>query len=710
VDLTDCDREPIHVPGAIQPHGALLASDPVSGMITHAAGACEAFFGALPEKLVSAQLGAVIGEAEHMVAADGGAPEYAGAIAAMDGGELDVIAHHSGSRLVMEFERARSPRRSTAEVARVVEHGTRTLLANRSLDGVCAAAAGLFRAITGFDRVMIYRFLADESGEVLAEDKLDELPPFVRHRYPASDIPRQARALYVRNVIRVIPAVAYEPARLVGVADDPEPLDMSDCVLRSVSPIHIQYLKNMGVAASASVSIVRDGALWGLVACHHTFPKGLAWEDRTICRLLAAALSQHIASLEDAELYNERLRARAAEDALLAQNVRSGREQGLEEQISDLMQLIPSTGVAIRRGERLITGGRCPDETPLRQLSDWLRDRTRTGAFATDALSRIYPAGSPLCDVASGVLAVAVPGSEVHQIVWLRAEQVEVINWAGNPHKPVEAEANLLTPRKSFDLWRETVRERSEPWNAVEIETAERLGRSIAEHERVQTLNRLNEILRTALDERDRRLAHTQDLLAEGDHRIRNNLQIIASMLATQLRQTQDEQVRGQLEEALGRVNAVSLLHGRLHRSEHSDIVELEPYLRELIGDLMGSLGREWREQIRVHLAPVAVSAEAAQSIGLVLTELILNAAKYAYRGASGPLEVQLEARSASIRLVVRDWGQGSSEPAKAGGGFGLRIMAALVQQLGGTVERTLAPSGLCVRVTIPQHRPVPQP
>src|SRR5690242_35490 len=238
-------------------------------MITHAAGACEAFFGALPEKLVSAQLGAVIGEAEHMVAADGGAPEYAGAIAAMDGAELDVIAHHSGSRLIVEFERARSPRRSTAEVARVVEHGTRTLLANRSLDGTCAAAAGLFRAFTGFDRVMIYRFLADESGEVLAEDKLDELPPFVRHRYPASDIPRQARALYVRNVIRVIPAVAYEPAPLVGMADDSEPLDMSDCVLRSVSPIHIQYLKNMGVAASASVSIVRDGALWGLVACHH---------------------------------------------------------------------------------------------------------------------------------------------------------------------------------------------------------------------------------------------------------------------------------------------------------------------------------------------------------------------------------------------------------------------------------------------------------
>ena len=709
MELTACDREPIHVPGAVQPHGALLMADPVSGMITHAAGACEAFFGALPEKLVSTRLGAVVGDAEPMVAATGGAPEYAGAIAAREGGELDVIGHYSGRRLVVEFERARSPRRSTAEVARVVENGMRALLANRSVDDTCAAAAQLFRAITGFDRVMVYRFLADETGEVVAEDKLDELPTFLHHRYPASDIPRQARALYVRNVIRVIPDVSYEPAPLIGVANDPEPLDMSDCVLRSVSPIHIQYLKNMGVAASASVSIVRDGVLWGLIACHHTSRKGIAWDDRTICRLLSAALSQHIASIEEAELYQKRLRARAAEDALFAHSVRMGREQGLEDHICDLMQLVPSTGVAIRRRERLTTGGRCPDETRLRQLSDWLQERTRTRAFATDALSRTYPAGSVLSDVASGVLAVAVPGSELYQIVWLRAEQVEVINWAGNPHKPVEAEANPLTPRKSFELWRETVRERSEPWNAVEIEAAERLGRTIAEHERLQTLNRLNEILRTALEERDRRLAQTQALLAEGDHRINNSLQIVGSMLAAQLRQSHDEQVKGQLEEALGRVNAVALVHQRLHKFNDSNMVELEPYLRELISDLIDSLGGGWGEQMRLSLAPVAVSAEAAQSIGLVLTELLLNAAKYAYSGASGPLEVQLEARSAFIRLVVRDWGQGSAEPAKPGGGFGSRIMVALVQQLDGTLERTLAEPGLCVSVTIPQP-PAPLP
>lgn len=709
MDLTNCDREPIHVPGAVQPHGALLAADAVSGMISHAAGACEVFFGAIPDKLVSAPLGALLGGGELMVGADSAAPDYAGAIAARDGGELDVIGHYSGRRLVVEFERARLPRRSTAEVARIIENGTRTLLANRSLDGTCAAAARLFRAITGFDRVMIYRFLADETGEVVAEDKSDDLPTFLRHRYPASDIPRQARALYVRNVIRVIPDVFYKPAPLIGVGEDAEPLDMSDCVLRSVSPIHIQYLQNMGVAASASVSILRDGALWGLIACHHTSPKAIAWDDRTICRLLAASLSQHIASLEDGEHYQQRLRVQAELDALFAHSIRTGREQGLEDLVCDLMQLIPSTGVAIRRGERLITGGRCPDETRLRQLSDWLQERTRTRAFATDALSRIYPAGSVLPDVASGVLAVAVPGSELQQIVWLRAEQVEVINWAGNPHKPAELEAHLLTPRKSFELWRETVREQSEPWSAVEIEAAERVGRTIAEHERLRTLNRLNEVLRTALEQRDRTLAQTQDLLAEGDHRIKNNLQILGSMLAVQLRQTRDEQVRGQLEEALGRVNAVALVHQRLHKSNHSDTLDLEPYLRELISDLTQSLGAGWREQLRFKLESVAVSAQAAQSLGLVLTELILNAAKYAYSGASGPLEVQLKARSATIELMVRDWGQGSSEPAKSGG-FGSRIMAALVQDLDGTLQRTLAMPGLCVSVTIPRQSPAPPP
>lgn len=707
LDLTLCDREPIHIPGAVQPQGALIVVDAATKTIEQAGGACAELLGAAPEALLGlALVQALPGAAALSLGPDLGEDGYAGALPSKAGGELDCVAHAVGDKRVLEFEPAPPRRRSAAELARTIGSVGAAFGAARSLSQLAEAAAERFRALTGFDRVMIYRFLPDETGAVIAEARAEALPPFLNHRYPASDIPRQARQLYLRNLIRVIPDVGYAPHPLVAEDRGEPPLDMTDCHLRSVSPIHIQYLKNMGVASSASVSIVRDDALWGLVSFHHRQPKGLNFEDRTLCRLLAGTLSQQIASLEDADLYKERLRSRAAEDALFSLLTRGASiADSLESHVGDLLAVVRANGVAVRHGDRVTTAGLCPDPDRILKMADWLLVRAEPGVFATDSISRQFPAASVYADAASGVLAVTLSPSEARQLIWFRAEQVEEINWAGNPHKPAEggAAGQPLTPRTSFDLWQETVRGRSQPWSPVETETAGRVARTFAEIDRTQSIGRLNESLRRALDQRDRELDQKSHLLREGDHRIQNSLQIVGGMLRMQLRTTTDAEVRAQLEEALSRVSAVALVHRRLHRSDSPETVDLDVYLRELMADIGASLGAEWARQMKIDLHPVATPTEVAMSIGLVLSELVLNAAKYAYDGAAGPLRVELADRPQGLRLEVRDWGRGDAvAKPPTGGGLGTRLMAGLIDRLKGSLERTSASPGLRVVVSVP--------
>ncbi len=710
LDPRTCDSEPIHTPGAVQPHGVLLVLSRETLRVEQAGGACGAFFGVPAEAMLSRLVGEIIDGASSLALHDcGGQPTYAGAVRTSDGKALDAVGHIAGEKLVLELELAPKRRRPAAEMAAIVESVGAAFLAANSIFDVCETAAVRFRKITGFDRVMIYRFLPDETGSVIAEDKIDELAPFLNHRYPASDLPRQARELYLRNAIRVIPDVSYIPSALAAKDSQEPPLDMSDCHLRSVSPIHLQYLKNMGVGASSSISIVRDGRLWGLVACHHRSAKYLVFDERILCRLLAGTLSHRIASLEDAEAYQARLRARAAEDSLLSMFAREPAiEDALNSQLVGLLCVVPAHGIAVRRGGRVALAGRCPGEADVLAVADWLLSRQVQVPFATDSLSREYTPASTFQDAGSGLLAVTVSRDEPYQLLWFRAEQIEVINWAGNPHKSLSPgdKPGSLTPRRSFELWQETVRGRSEPWSPADAEAPERIARRLAEIQRSQIINRLNEALRTALEERGKLIAQKDHLLLEGDHRIKNSLQIVGSALNMQLLETSDPIVRRQLEEALGRVNAVVAVHRRLHRSDQPQAVDLDIYANELLADIANSLPQGWRRELRCHTSPVQASAEVAMSIGLVLTELVLNAVKYAYDGAPGPIEVEVQKRGELLHLAVRDQGKGKPAGSPGGSGFGSKLISGLVESLEGNIERAGASPGLRVTVTVPIPAP----
>jgi light-regulated signal transduction histidine kinase (bacteriophytochrome) len=703
IDLTACDREPIHIPGSIQPHGLLFVTGRDDLVIRHAAGDVVSWLGDRPWE------GRSLGEVTDDVLAgriarladsnaNGG---FAGRWRSAEGRAFDVSVHRTGAYLAVEMEPGPDEPTAASAVMGLLEAAGAGFERATNLKALCERAASEFRLLTGFDRVMIYQFLDDDAGAVLAEDRDPALPSFLNHHFPGSDIPRQARALYVRNLVRVIPDVDYVPAPLQPAWTDPEPLDMSDCALRSVSPVHMQYLRNMGVGASASISIVKDGVLWGLIACHHMTPRLLPYDIRAAARALAGGLARQIRAKEDAEAYRERIRLRSFEDdVLLGLSEDLPLDAALVEGAADLQRMLDADGVAILRGGELTQAGSTPHEADTRQLGAWIAARGGGETFATDRLAEAYPPAARYAEAASGVLAVAISPDEPFLILWFRAEAVEVVNWAGNPHKAAElAPGETLSPRASFEAWSDTVRGRSRPWRPAEAEAAGRLRRALLEVRQSQRLRGLNSRLSETLADRESLLQQKEFLLREVNHRVQNSLQLVSSFLGLQARASDDPALREAVEEARRRLSAVALVHRRLYRADQIENVDLARYIEELCGEMLESMGAEWRDQISLDLAPILIPPDRAVTIGLILTELVINANKYAYGGGPGRIEISLEQHRSALRLIIADHGKGQHEPRQ---GFGTRMMAAMVAQLSGTLEQSDNKPGLRAILTAP--------
>lgn len=683
VDLRSCDREPIHIPGSIQPHGLLLVVDRDTGRVIHAAGDVEGrlgvadWEGARLRDLLGAEDASAILESETQMLRHVAPP------CAEEAFDLSVAAG-AGEHLV-ELEPA-APVAAMALLLPKLESAAQAFERASDMSALMAAAAVEFRRLTDYDRVMVYQFLEDAAGKVVGEDSASSQHSFMHHHFPASDIPVQARALYVRNLVRVIPDVDYKPAQLRPARPVHEPIDMTDCSLRSVSPVHIQYLKNMGVAASASFSVVKDGVLWGLIACHHSEPRGLTVDVRTAGRALAAALARQIRAREDTEAYRERVRLRSFEDRIIELLLREGSlDAALSKHLSEIQKMLAADGIAVVRGNEVVKAGKCPVENDIRALVNWLSKGHPRPVFATNEVSEsnaIHQAAGP---VAAGLLAMTLSASEPWMVIWFRAEAIEIINWAGNPHKAVAIGAGgALTPRASFDAWSETVRGKARRWSVPEVEAAERLAVQIQNVWQTRRIRDLNKELLNLVDQKEALLKQREFLLGEVNHRVQNSLTLVSSFLSMQSREASDEATHKAIEEARRRISAVSLVHRRLYGSEQTRTVDGARYLDDLLDDLLASTDDGWGAQMTRDLEPVLLPNDRAISMGLILTELFINANKYAYSGAPGPLQVSLAESGNTFRLTVADHGRGRES---ASSGFGSRMIDALVRQLGGALE-----------------------
>ena len=372
VDLTDCDREPIHIPGAILPHGAMLVLDPQTLEILQVAGACKGLIGASGPELLGRRIDTVFRadqvEKIRALAAtlDLKKPRHLldPLLRISNDQPLDASLHRSGGSLVLEFEAADTADRFSADPLAGVQEMIAGFAQAGTLQALCQLAAERVREVAQYDRVLVYRFVQDESGWVIAESRKAGLEPFLDLHYPAADIPQQARALYVKNWLRLITQVNYEPAPL-RPTNNPrtgQPLDMSQAILRDVSPIHRQYLRNMGIDASMSISIIRGDRLWGLIACHHYAPRILPRHLRAVCELFGSMFSLQLEARESGEQFGARLASRTVLQNLML-NLAGADDYatGLTQQSPNLLDYIHGGSLAAdgtRMGRKILD----PDE------------------------------------------------------------------------------------------------------------------------------------------------------------------------------------------------------------------------------------------------------------------------------------------------------------------------------------------------------------
>jgi light-regulated signal transduction histidine kinase (bacteriophytochrome) len=708
VDLSECDREPIHVPGSIQPHGVLLVTERGTLRILQVAGETDRMLGRSIGTILDHTLEELLGSPATTLVASAQAasePVYLGSVA-VAGTELCLTAHDREGVRILEIEPSSSLSKSTAEVMGQARQTAAQFAQAHTHAELLQSAAREARRLTGFDRVMIYRFLPDGSGSVAAEDRAEELSPFLNHRYPASDIPKQARELYLRNPIRVIPDVSYTPALLVPMLNPATsaPLDMSECTLRSVSPIHVQYLKNMNVAASMSVSIVVDGGLWGLIACHHRTPKLVSYELREMCKHLGELLSQQVKAREDAEAHWQMLYLAARREKLssVLSKVSSIGDRLLEH-LPELCDALRAHGAAVVLGDRIGATQGAPSQEQVRDLVAWLLDGAQPDVFETSSLVRHYSPAAGYAREASGLIAVVVSPAEPLVLLWFRAEQLETINWAGNPHKPAEPGAAFgkLNPRQSFEIWKETVRNQSEPWSAVEVDAARTLGRSVLELLQTQKLREVNAQLRGALSEKEALLRQKDLLMQEVNHRVQNSLQLVNAMLVLQAREAGDDKLRAQFDLASDRIMAIAMVHRRLWQADHIQSVDFTFYAQELRDGLIETWGAEWRDRISVHGRPILVPTDIAVVLALVIIELLMNAVKYAYGGRPGPIEVRIEQAPPGLHVMVKDQGVGIAA-GHSMQGLGSRLTRGLIDQLNGELKVNSNAHGTSIVLSVP--------
>lgn len=477
LDLDKCAEEPIRVPGSIQPHGALLLLDAQTLRILQRSANAEEVLGRtftsnqndhITLSRVSEDLAREIrswlatSDAQYLRTATIGARR------------VQVIGQRAAQGLLLEFEEAPSAEHETLEgiypqLAKFVED----IQTATNIEQLCNAVALQVRALTAYNRVLVYRFDVDWHGEVVGEDSDGVLPSYRGLRFPARDIPAQARELYRANRLRIIPDSDYRPVPLEPAMCpvDGKALDLSCAALRSVSPVHLEYMRNMGTRASMSISIVIDGVLWGLISCHNKLPRRVNAQLRNACDLIGKVVSLQIGALERAAYATRRIELKEIEARLLGKLGEAPSFQtGLADSAEAWLRLGRATGAAVVEMNSVICVGATPPVARIHQMVTKLHGDEVREVFATESLAALWPEFADLAEVASGVCAISISQLHASYILWFRPEIVRTVRWGGDPRKPVDLESGVLHPRHSFEVWKEHVTLQSEPWTKAELD------------------------------------------------------------------------------------------------------------------------------------------------------------------------------------------------------------------------------------------------
>ncbi len=628
VNLTNCDREPIHILGAIQPIGFLLALT-ADWMVTRASANTAQFIGLEPADLFGLPLDKVFSpKAVHDLrnrSAILRGPDSVERLfdCALTGSDqlFDVAIHFSGGQVVIEAEPASGEH---GDATGMVRSMITRLDQTTDFPAFFREGARQVRALIGFDRVMVYRFAADGSGEVVAEAVKAGIGQFMGLRYPASDIPAQARELYRRNMLRIITDVNAASVPVVSQLDQQNtPLDLSLSILRSVSPIHIEYLKNMGVQASLSISIIVEGKLWGLFACHHYSPRCPTFERRSVSELFAQMFSMRLESRERQQTVEYERRARDISDQLLGAVASDESLLKDPDWLADILtHAIPADGVGVWLGGAFAFSGTTPPADDFRRITRALNGTAAGKVFATDHIGSLLPAAESFASEASGLLAIPISRSPRDYVVLFRKELIHSVRWAGDPHKPVEHGPNgpRLTPRESFAEWKQLVEGHSQPFTASEIRVAETLRATL-----IEVVLRLAD---EASAERQQASARQELLIAELNHRVRNILGLIRGLIRQS--STEGADIGDFVKVVDGRIHALARAHNQI-TDDHWGPAPMQALI-----DAEAAAFIDDHERIVTNGEAIFLNPNAYSTLALVVHELVTNSNKYGALSVDG--------------------------------------------------------------------------
>ena len=726
LNLDRCAQEPIRTPGSIQPHGSLVVIDPDSRRIVQAGANAAAVLGYTGKRVLGESLLELVGSfAERQITVWLNNPDsnYLRTLE-VNGRRLQVLGHHTAQGIILEFEEPPASEGETLEayyprVGRFMED----VSSYETVAELCNAAAREFRQISGFNRILIYRFDDQWNGEVLAEDSDGELPSYAGLRFPASDIPAQARELYRLNRLRLIPDANYTPVPLEPAQHpDGKPLDLSFAALRSVSPVHLQYMRNMGTLASMSISVLVDGKLWGLVSCHNAAPRRVNAQARTACDLLGKVLSQHLGARERGSYAAKRIALKRIESELLTSIAASESFQnGLAVNAHAWLRLVDATGAAVLHDDVLLTAGVTPPPSRLRELTAKLQAQG-TDSFVTDRLALQWPEFEDLADIASGMLAISISQLHPSFIVWFRPEVHQTVLWAGDPRKPMDRDNERLHPRNSFASWKEQVKFRSLPWLQAEIDGALDFRSAI-----------INLVLRRAEEraELTSQLQRSNKELESFSYSVSHDLRAPFRHIVgyTQLLREREHSLSAQSQHYLDSINEAAASAGQLvddllnfsqlgRTTLSMSPVDMQKLAQEILRSVEPDVqGRsiEWRTQ------PLPPTQGDATLLRQALYNLVDNALKYSRDRSPAIIEIFGEERDTECVYTVRDNGVGFDMAYVhklfgvfqrlhrmedfAGTGIGLALTRRIVERHGGWIEaRGVLDQGAEFRFGLPRR------
>lgn len=695
VDLTNCDREPIHILGTIQPIGFLIAVS-TDWLVSRVSDNIDAFIGRSAEEMIGKPLAEFLPpKALHDLRNGVGKLRGADSVERLFACELvkgvsfDIAVHASAENIVIEAEPGEgAPNDTTGIVRSMIVRLDQT----PDLPAFYREGARQVRALLGYDRVMVYKFDPDGSGEVVAEACKSGIGNFKGLHYPASDIPQQARLLYKRNMLRIITDVNAVPVPITPALDEAgRPLDLSLSMLRSVSPIHIEYLKNMGVGASLSISIIVDGELWGLFACHHYSARCPTFQMRSVSELFVQMFSMRLESRERREVVEYERRARDISDQLLGAVASDETLLKDPDWLADILtHAIPADGVGVWINGSYAFSGTTPPTDSFKRIVRALNGTAAGKVFATDQISTLLKSADTEPLRVAGILAIPISRSPRDYVVLFRSELIRSVRWAGDPHKPVSYGPNgpRLTPRQSFEEWKELVEGRSKPFTTSELRVAETLRATL-----IEVVLRLAD---EAAAERHQASARQELLIAELNHRVRNILGVIRGLIRQS--QPDEEAVKEFVRVVDGRIHALARAHNQI-TDDHWGPAPLQA----LIDAEGAAYAADKTERFISNGPPILLNPQAYSTMALVIHELVTNSTKYGGLSAGGRAEISWH-RNQQRDLVVK-WRELGGPPVSPPNrkGFGTTIIERSVPyDLGGRAEARYNSTGFEADFTIP--------